>query len=263
MRVLDMLGKTYGNLTVIRRDANSVGGQARWVVKCNCPESIEFTVIGNNLRRGNTVSCPHIKSSRGCIAMAETRQKLNEEIETELVGRTFGSITVLSKFRAAKSGTLWLCSCSCGRDNHLLVRTAALRSGSRKGCRFCKADRMSLPTSQGMRNHLLRVYKLQAKRRGLSWELTGEQFDALTQTACHYCGDPPSDKKSNPRFNGAYKCNGIDRKNNDLGYTSPNCLPCCQFCNRAKWTMGYQEFVCYLERVSQFRLKTHAIEISV
>ena len=30
------------------------------------------------------------------------------------------------------------------------------------------------------------------------------------------------------------ECNGIDRVDNNIGYTEENTVPCCEFCNRAK-----------------------------
>lgn len=43
--------------------------------------------------------------------------------------------------------------------------------------------------------------------------------------------------------------NGIDRKNNDLGYVASNCVPCCVICNRGKNNMSYNDFVSYISRI--------------
>lgn len=82
-------------------------------------------------------------------------------------------------------------------------------------------------------------YRNAAQRRRLEWALTDEQAIALFRTSCHYCGIPP-----NPR-------NGIDRKDNAVGYTTENVLPCCSVCNYAKRTMSYAEFLAWLERAAK------------
>lgn len=73
------------------------------------------------------------------------------------------------------------------------------------------------------------VYRNVAKRRGLDFLITLEQFLSLLQSHCHYCGT--SEKV------------GIDRKENDKGYTTENSLPCCEICNRMKLTQSYGEFL--------------------
>jgi hypothetical protein len=49
--------------------------------------------------------------------------------------------------------------------------------------------------------------------------------------------------------------NGIDRKNNRLGYFSANVVSCCVVCNKAKRTMPYEEFVAYLIKAGGFQTK--------
>ena len=43
--------------------------------------------------------------------------------------------------------------------------------------------------------------------------------------------------------------NGIDRINNDIGYTIENSLTCCKICNYAKNTMSMREFIAWLEKI--------------
>ena len=81
--------------------------------------------------------------------------------------------------------------------------------------------------------------KYGAKKRGLDWELTDDVALALIRSSCHYCGQPP--------------INGIDRKDNGIGYIVDNCVPCCSQCNRAKHIQTYSEFQAYLDRIVAFR----------
>jgi len=64
-----MVGRTFGRLTVERRDGSTSHGEATWLVRCYCGE--RFSVLGANVRRGLTVSC-------GCSrreALARSRRK--------------------------------------------------------------------------------------------------------------------------------------------------------------------------------------------
>jgi hypothetical protein len=38
---------------------------------------------------------------------------------------------------------------------------------------------------------------------------------------------------------------------NTRGYESDNVVPCCKFCNIAKYTMGYEDFLSYLRRIAK------------
>ena len=42
---------------------------------------------------------------------------------------------------------------------------------------------------------------------------------------------------------GGYTYNGIDRKDNNLGYEKANCVPCCKRCNQMKNDMTMDEFI--------------------
>jgi len=200
--------------------------------------------------------------------MTKLRIAINDGIEAEFIGKQVGNLVVISKFDVTNQGARWLCKCICGRDNGVLVRTAALRAKSRTACKYCTSDRRSLLPKQAMRNQLLVVYKAAARRKGHEWRLSDEEFDAITQSNCCYCGIPPSRRTDWKRFNGlnksnAYVCNGIDRKNNLEGYTPENSLPCCSICNRAKGDMTYEEFIVWLHRAGKKQLGINATGASV
>jgi 5-methylcytosine-specific restriction endonuclease McrA len=188
--------------------------------------------------------------------MVALRESINKRTEEQLVGQTFNRLTVIrfhnfdSSQQAAK---LWLCKCACGKE--VTVRTNALVTGRTKSCGCWRKESRMLEPGIGMRNHLLQIYKAAAKRRGHSWELVNEQFDVLTQGDCHYCGEPPSDRKHSSRFNGACRCNGIDRKNNTKGYVFENCVSACWSCNRMKGTMPYDKFIAFLRKAGKFQLE--------
>jgi len=93
-----------------------------------------------------------------------------------------------------------------------------------------------------MRN-TMHNYKVGAKKRGLEWDLTEEQFEEITQQDCYYCGAKPNNNsKGNHGNNGNYIYNGLDRIDNFKGYTKDNIVPCCKTCNFAKRDLTIQEF---------------------
>jgi hypothetical protein len=101
------------------------------------------------------------------------------------------------------------------------------------------------------------MYKHNAIRRGLKWELTGEEFDKLIVKPCIYCGSDllgvfrKTENNSSKKERVLYY-NGIDRVDNSRGYVSGNVVPCCKFCNRAKKDSTEAEFTAYLKRVANF-----------
>ena len=99
------------------------------------------------------------------------------------------------------------------------------------------------------------VYKARARKMNLPWSLTNAQFAALVASNCHYCGGPPSNVTSSRKqyMGSSFTYNGIDRKNNSLGYVEENVVPCCKMCNWAKGKMEYEGFIAYLERIKIFR----------
>jgi hypothetical protein len=66
-------------------------------------------------------------------------------------------------------------------------------------------------------------YKKSAYLRDHSMSLTYEEFKNIVTMPCYYC-----------LHNVENEVNGIDRINNDIGYETDNCVPCCETCNIMK-----------------------------
>ena len=43
--------------------------------------------------------------------------------------------------------------------------------------------------------------------------------------------------------------NGIDRKNNNMGYTYTNSVSCCKLCNQAKNSLSIKEFYDHIQLI--------------
>ena len=109
---------------------------------------------------------------------------------------------------------------------------------------------MRLPHHVSARNKLYHKYKTNARRRGIKWGLTKEQFYAITKNKCFYCGKRAV-QLIKDRWK-KYECrySGVDRKSSRRGYTVKNSVPCCSTCNYAKGQMTASDFIRMCKRVA-------------
>jgi len=108
-------------------------------------------------------------------------------------------------------------------------------------------------------NKWLRSYKNNAKSRKLEFTLTSEQFRVIVQRNCYFCDAGPKlrtwaspghgHKSKESIEHSSYRCNGIDRLDNDKGYTPINSVTSCGECNLAKGTKSLQEFINWIQKV--------------
>lgn len=236
---LDLTGRIFGRLTVIEPVGQARTGNFIWRCSCACGGTAD--VVGYSLSRGHTNSC-------GCIL---TEQRTMESVRS-LAGRKFGAVTAICpihEVEAKRGGLIWLCRCDCGAD--VKVEGAQLKHKI-GGCKSClgvaisEGRRDDTPGAVGCRS-LFHRYKASANKRGHVFEISYEQFSALTVSACHYCGEPPYAKivpirKYGPNA-GLFTYNGIDRVENDQGYTPENTVACCKVCNNMKHTHSVEVFL--------------------
>jgi hypothetical protein len=73
MRVpFELSGVQFGDWTVVSRHAERYKGHSLWLCRCSC--GIERVVLGNNLKRGKTVSCGHISKTAGGLWLRYTSE---------------------------------------------------------------------------------------------------------------------------------------------------------------------------------------------
>ena len=153
----------------------------------------------------------------------------------DLLGKKFGNLLVKSRIdldHKVGNPYKWLCTCDCGKE--CTPTGPHLVRGDSTSCGGCKWKDRAF-------RQILAEYKVGAKRRELSWALSDEDFRELTSSPCHYTGRLPD--KTRNFGNDAYLHNGIDRIDSSKGYTTENCVPCCEAANRAKLEMSYKEFL--------------------
>ena len=86
-------------------------------------------------------------------------------------------------------------------------------------------------------------YRLGAEKRNFVFELSLEEFDDITKQPCLYCGE----------FNGEHKgvpYSGVDRIDSSVGYTTLNCIPCCEMCNRMKLDYDMMDWLKHIKKIS-------------
>lgn len=183
------------------------------------------------------------------------------------IGKSYGRLTVVSVFRVrGKRNYLarFKCVCSCGRKNSLPVHR--LLSGSSKSCGCLNIESLSkrrnkernpyLPRGMAATNWVYRVYKRNAASRDLAFEISIDKFIEIASKNCAYCGVPPREYIPNKNITTPCTLNGIDRKNNSIGYTARNIAPCCWTCNRMKWDLGSKYFKEHTKRIAAHLLKS-------
>src|SRR3990167_1204319 len=178
----------------------------------------------------------------------------------DMTGKKCGRLLVLRYVGLAK----WECLCDCG--NTVLVRGADLRDKSTKscGCLNKEISRRNMTKMMGsgissknyMQNRelvgfrlVLASYRLGAKNRDLEFFLKEDFAINLMKSNCYYCGRPPSNVKKIEFSDTPLLYNGIDRVENNIGYTEKNVVPCCKTCNMAKNNMGLNEFLSWIKSV--------------
>jgi hypothetical protein len=83
-------------------------------------------------------------------------------------------------------------------------------------------------------------YKNGAKKRGVHFPLTLEEYLTISILPCYYCGS------SKVR-------NGIDRKDNSIGYMVENSVSCCSKCNLMKRDYSVRAFLGHVKQIYKFQ----------
>jgi len=76
-------------------------------------------------------------------------------------------------------------------------------------------------------------YKIRANKKDLDFELSKSEFNEKIKEPCYLCGKNKTDKHKN----------GLDRFDNDKGYTETNVKSCCGNCNMIKKNYTYESFI--------------------
>lgn len=175
----------------------------------------------------------------------------------DLLRLKIGRWSVVGPSRSNNGRIEWKCLCDCGTKR--FVQASNLTGGASQSCGCLDYDRKTmrrlLPHEPALRA-LLGAYQYRARRKGYVWELDEAAFTTLTSGSCFWCGEPPCQKRT-ARTRGPtgwiseYIYNGIDRMDNEKGYTLQNSVSCCKRCNVAKGPQPAGEFLVLVGKIAR------------
>lgn len=173
------------------------------------------------------------------------------------VGDIYNSLTVLKvygkryTFPNGKHCILIKCRCICG--NIYYAQRDSLGSRKLKTC-GCGMGRKVLDNNMGPINQILLSYKNNAKARNLVWELSDEIVFIMIKSPCFYCGIINGNTRWDNRYKNKRKLlyNGIDRIDNNKGYTVENSVPCCGSCNLFKREKTVEQFITKVKNIYSY-----------
>ena len=114
------------------------------------------------------------------------------------------------------------------RVEHILKRNTMITGGSYHPSAFQNHNSSSYSS-----------YKKRAEQKGLAFELTIEDFDKLILENCYICGKQTDEDHTN----------GVDRFDNEKGYTFHNANACCGECNLMKKEIDYDVMLEQLKKI--------------
>ncbi len=173
----------------------------------------------------------------------------------DFTGQVFGRLTVLERIIIRQSSH-FRCRCKCGAER--VVRGQSLRNGHTQSCGCIRIGRPSplrKPTDAAF-NKLLDAYRRNARAKGHDFSLSRDEALRLFTSPCFYCGLPPSAvctvrPSSTTGYSSSFTYSGIDRVDNDKGYTPENTVPCCWECNRRKGRSSREHFLGWVLKVAR------------
>lgn len=133
-KLVDLTGKKFGYLTVIKRDRDHItpsGSKSpKWICKCDCGNKV--SVIAYSLTSGKTTSCGcYQKKNASNLGKKYIKQIYNFD---DLCGKRFGRLTVIEAVqdRYGNGSVIYQCECDCGKK--VFVPSKHLKGGCVKSC---------------------------------------------------------------------------------------------------------------------------------
>lgn len=166
----------------------------------------------------------------------------------------FGAVTTINYITSRQA---WKCLCVCGKLTY--KNATALTSTQYPSCGCKRNNSNILPDNLALKRQVITQYKVNATKRNIAFTLTEQEVFTIIFSNCHYCDSPPSNisktrnrkdrkpKSDNQKFKVFYS--GIDRVDNNKGYTVDNCVPCCDICNTSKNKLEFSVWKDWIKKV--------------
>lgn len=167
------------------------------------------------------------------------------------------SILHVDPDKYGRRSVYYICQCDCGtltsihssnlRPAGKVVSCGCYRAERSKQPRAPREEDRNTPEERGFQQ-VWDGYRKSARKRKFEFSLTQDEFRSLIKRDCEYCGESPANQINSSRkirshsYSAKLTYSGIDRRDNDVGYITENCAPCCMGCNYMKHTMSAEEF---------------------
>lgn len=135
---INLIGQTFGHLTVVEESSKRSGGHVTWLCKCSCGNPELVCIDGNHLRSGHTKSCGCLQKEKASEMMKKIQPLGVKSQEKDLTGKKFGLLTVIKFIHIKNQKRYWLCQCDCG--NEKIVSTNDLTSHHTNSCGCLKCS---------------------------------------------------------------------------------------------------------------------------
>lgn len=280
----DYIGTVIRGCKILSSERQTIRNRiyTKYLVLCKCGK--EFNISGialfNKVYRNEDSNC-------GCIKRKSNDGKKVIPLESHL-NKIIRGVKVLKLIRHDEKGIQYRipkfeCLCICGdifltQSAHLL-KEKYQNSQANCGCTKNTPREHKRDYNYTTYRRYMGSVKRSAKKRGLEFNLTLEQFIQIVKKPCYYCNkvslknafksleDSIFSKKHtkgknklnivNSKWEDSDKytveCSGIDRSNNKEGYTLKNSLPCCTRCNIIKHSLNTDDFYNHIEKILEVK----------
>lgn len=117
------------------------------------------------------------------------------------------------------------------------------------GCSPCYAKSLRRTDKKPAFSKYYSSLKANAKSRSIEVEISLDEFVKIASNNCYWCDLPPQPKNGFKEWQDSVMISGIDRKDNSIGYTVQNSVPCCYDCNRAKSDLPIDLWMYWIARI--------------
>jgi hypothetical protein len=155
----------------------------------------------------------------------------------------------IDQYVGEKGNTTKTC-CTCrlkykmyDKNRNKEERNAKARIAEAKEERKQKKKEWTVNVRYKSKQYHYSIYKTHAHERNLCFELSMDEYLNIISKNCNYC-------------NGINEVgfNGVDRKNNTIGYTIENSVSCCSICNFMKKTTHSDIFIQRAIHIAQYAI---------
>lgn len=167
---IDVIGRTYGLLTVDSVDYNVLdqNGRKRTYCHCTCRCGNKTYTLLDTLRSPGLHSC-------GC-----GRKITADLLSRDVLGEQFGRLTVLKEYKECTPREL-LCACECG--NKIRVKKTDVMSGHTKSCGCLQQDAVTLANEKDWTG-MISDYGVEFLQK----DYKNEYGTWMWKCKCPYCG---------------------------------------------------------------------------